>query len=228
MAVPVGEATAATPQPHGPAGAWRMIWHDEFGGDAINTARWTRPEWAVQNVTTNPDNAWVYDGRLTLNLSTATSGALVRSTFGLKPGMIAEARIRLLGSDTGDPIFNWPAWWASGPYVNGKAPSGEHDIVEGLRNGLKITYWDRDRVKISRAVPGDLNNGYHVWTLHRLSGSARVYLDGALAWAYPTNDDGGPEALILSLGAPSADWGQAPVLGKPGRVWVDYVRVWSK
>jgi hypothetical protein len=202
-----------------------MVWHDEFTGDVLDTAKWTQPGWHVQNVDTNPGNAWVEHGQLALNLSSPTSGALVRSRFGLLPGMVAEAWVMLPGSDTGDQVFNFPAWWAAGFAY---PASGEHDIAEGLKRGLSFGYWDRSKTKTPTTYPPGDWNGWHVFTLVRGFRSATVYWDGAWVGHYATNDDGGPEALILSLGAPSADWGQAPVVGKPGRVWVDYVRVWSR
>jgi hypothetical protein len=223
MVIPAGEATAASPQPHGPAGSWNLIWHDEFTGDILDTAKWTQPGWHVQNVDTKPGNAWVYDGRLTLNLSSADQGALVRSVFRFRPGMVAEARVRFPGSDTGDHIFNFPAWWAAGIRY---PDSGEHDIAEGVTKGLKVSYWDGDRELRHGSYPaGDWNNAWHRFTLWRRSSDARVYWDGTLVASYPTHDDGGPQALILSLGATA---GEPPVLGKPGRVWVDSVRVWSR
>lgn len=215
----------STAQPHGPAptSVWQLIWHDEFTALDIDKTKWTQPEWHVQNVTTK-GNAWQYDGKLVLNLASADVGSLLRSTFEFKPGMTVEARIRFPGGV--DPIFNWPAFWTSGPYVNGKTPSGEHDIAEGMKKGLKVSYWDKDRNLGHSVYPaGEWKNAYHTYTLYRRAADARVYWDGKLVAAYDTNDDGGSQAILLSLGSTPDE---VPVLGSPSRVRVDYVRVWRR
>lgn len=207
-------------QPHGPSGDWNLIWRDEFG--TWNPDKWTRPIWHVQNVDTNPNNSWVYGGNLVLNLSSRTSGALVRSTFRFEPGMVAEARVKFPGNSS-DPIFNWPGWWAAGF----KYPqSREHDIAEGLARGLKVSYWDQNkRLRFGVYPSGNWGSAYHYYTLWRRSTDALVYWDGRLVARYSTNDDGRPEALLLSLGSTS---GETPVLEKPGRVRISYVRVWRR
>jgi hypothetical protein len=212
----------AGPQPHGPGGYHGLLWSDEFDGATIDASKWTRPVWHVQNVDTDPTNAWLYGGKLVLNLSSRSRGALVRSIFQFRPGMIAEARVRFPGG--ADPIWNWPGWWAAGfRYPD----SGEHDIAEGLARGLKISYWDGSRQtpgpNFGRYPAGEWGSAYHTYTLWRRAGEALVYWDGRLVARYATNDDGGPEALLVSLGSTP---GESPVLGHPSRVRIDYVRVW--
>lgn len=217
--------TVTTPQPHGPAHSdWKLVWHDEFDtpGTALDPNKWDKPAWHVQGVDMDPANSWQYGGRQVLNLSSTTKGGLIRSKFGLLPGMVAEAKIKFPADATGQ-IVNWPAWWASGPYVNGKAASGEHDIAERIIAGLKVTYWDQNRTKISVTPAGSWGNEYHTFTLYRRASDARVYWDGKLVASYTTNDDGGPEALFLSLGH-----SDPTLLSNPGRVRTDYVRVWQR
>ncbi|MGH2862139.1 MAG: hypothetical protein ACRDLT_11640 [Solirubrobacteraceae bacterium] len=49
-----------------------------------------------------------------LPLASDSSGAeLGTRHFSLRVGEFAEARIRFAGS--GETIYNWPAWWLSGP-----------------------------------------------------------------------------------------------------------------
>lgn len=212
----------AEPQPHGPSGAWDLVWRDEFNGDKLDTAKWTVPTtWKINNVTPSKSNVWVWGGHLGMKLSSATSGGAVLSAFKLKPGMVAEARVRFPGSDAGDHIYNFPAWWAVGVVY---PDAGEHDIAEGLGD-LYSNYWDRTKTRtFKRMLPGDLNNAYHVYTLKRGKTSASVYLDGEWLWNYPTNDDGGAEHLIINVGSSPK---RALVVGDPSRVRVDWVRVYA-
>lgn len=213
-----------TYQPHGPAlGVWRLVFQDEFTAGPIDKTKWEQPDWHVQNVTTK-GNAYVWSGKLVLNLASADVGALLRSKFEFKPGMTVEARIRFPGGV--DPIYNWPAFWTAGVYTNGKAPSGEHDIAEGMKGGLKVSYWDRDhKLGFGKYPTGLWANEYHTFTLYRRAADARVYWDGKLVASYDTNDDGGPQAILLSLGSTP---GEEPVTGQPGRMRVDYVRAWRR
>jgi hypothetical protein len=224
MAVPAGEATAANPQPHGPTGSWRMVWHDEFTHDAADPdpTKWSMPSWRMNNVIPSTGNMWVYNGNLVLNLASAGSGAAVLSTRKLNIGEVAEARITFPGSDTGDHIFNFPAFWTAG--VN-YPEDGEHDIAEGLGD-LWITYWTgQTTIGFKTRPAGDWNNAFHRFTLWRRAADARVYWDGELVGSYRTADGGGPEHLIVNVGSSPK---RTLVTGHPSRVRVDYVRVWSK
>jgi hypothetical protein len=221
----LGGEPAPDPQPHGPSGAWRQVWGDDFLVDGPpDPDKWTRPDWRIQNVDhTDPDNAWAWGGDLVLRLSEAKVGALVRSRFQFLPGMVVEWRARFAGSDAGDPIWNWPALWTAGLRY---PESGEHDAAEGLRRGLGITYWDRTKTKLPTIYPaGDWNNEFRTFTLWRGSTTARVYWAGREVARYPTDDDGGPQAILMSLGSTPRE---TPRLEKSSRMRVDYVRVWRR
>jgi len=215
-------AEAVPIQPHGPAGFWAMVWHDEFSGDTLNTRLWKVPtDWRINNVTPSKSNVWVYGGHLGMKLSSTDYGGAVLSLNKLRPGMVAEARIRFPG-DSVTPIYNFPAWWAAGV----KYPdSGEHDIAEGLGK-LCLSYWTGARILAYKRCPtGAWNNAYHIYTLERRDRSALVYWDGILVGKYATSDDGGPEHLILNVG-----WSpkRKVITGDASRIRIDYVRVFTR
>ena len=207
--------------PNGPTGAYSLLWNDEFSGEAVDMTKWEIANWKVNNVTPTPSNMWLYLGRLTLNLASASVGAAVIASHKFLVGQCVEARVRFPGSDTGDHIYNFPAFWTAGVSY---PDSGEHDIAEGLGN-LKISYWDKTKtLKFSKVPPGDWNNAYHNYTLLRHATHAHVYWDGVQVARYDTNDDGGPQHIILNVGSsPKRDL----VVGPPSRVRAEYVRVWG-
>lgn len=227
LLLPAEGAAVTDPRPRGPTGRWHLAWEDTFLGDAIDPGKWTLPKWHVQNVDMNADpehpNAWVYGGNLVLDLS-STGGGMVRSTFGLMPGMFAEWRARFAGSDADEPIWNWPALWTAGfAYPR----DGEIDVAEGVKGTLKVSYWDRDKAGplCPYRPPGDWNNDWHTFGLSRGLTSASVWYDGRRVWRCSTNDGGGPQAVIASLGSTPG----VPVhIGQSSRMRVDYVRVWRR
>jgi len=208
--------------PNGPTANLKLLWHDEFGpGVSIDPTKWKMATWKVNNVIPSADNMWLYDGRLTLNLASASSGAAVIAAHKLLVGQCVEAKIRFPGSDATDPVYNFPAFWTAGI----KYPdSGEHDIAEGLGK-LKISYWDQTKtLEYSKVPAGDWNNAYHIFTLLRHKTDAHVFWDGTEVAHYATNDDGGPQNIILNVGSSPK---RVLVTGHASRVRAEYVRVWG-
>ena len=112
----------------------------------------------------------------------------------LPVGGYAEARISFPGNGTA--IYNWPAWWTSGP--NWPA-AGENDIAEGLGT-LTENYHSPSGSHNPSTIPGTWSNGFHVYGLHRMASSADAYWDGQLVMSYATDDNGLPQSLILNVG----------------------------
>ena len=223
----VGSSTA---QPQGPGGTWSLAFQDEFGGSSLDRSRWIAHEGrSMNNVTTRARNVGVSSGNLVLTLESSTSGAFISSApydgagangYTLPVGGVAEARISFPGSSS-EQIYNWPAWWTSGP--NWPA-AGEHDIVEGLGGKPTVNYHSPSGAHNYGTIPGAWNNAFHTYTLHRKAGSADVYWDGQLVKSYPTDDNGERQALLLNVGASST---RAAQTGTVGQVRVDYVRAWQ-
>lgn len=218
------------PAPIGPSGTWRLVFQDEFNGTALDTTRWSAMDGGrMNNVTTRARNITVSGGIAMLQLSSSSEGAEICSgqecgaganAWWLPVGGVAEARVLFPGT-SGQDIYNWPAWWVSGP--NWPA-AGEHDIAEGLGGDLTVNYHGTSNSQ-NYGTPsgGPWGSAYHVFTLHRKASSADVYWDGRLVKSYPTGDNGAGESLIVNIGKSTS---RKPVLGAPGAVRVDYVRGW--
>lgn len=222
----VGAGTASTSSPLGPPGSWKMAFDDEFNGNALDRSRWTDLDgWQMNNVTTRASNVAVIGGNLVLTLSSTNDGAEIDSSpadgagpkgFLLQVGDYAEARIDFPGD--GQRVYNWPAWWASGP---GWPAAGEHDIAEGLSGDLTVSYHSASGAHNQGVIPGSWGSGYHVYGVHRLADHADVYWNGVLVKSYPTDDNGQGESLLVNVGRSSS-----PVTGPASAVKVDWVRAY--
>jgi hypothetical protein len=228
-AVPAARASS-NPVPVGVPGNWTLAFDDEFNGTAVNTSNWAVGDGdTVNNVTTTPANVSEGGGYLTLTLSNSSTGAVIcgggwdTPCSGYAPdgptlpvGGYAEARVWFPG--LGTTIYNWPAWWASGPDW---PAAGEVDIAEGLGT-LTVNYHSPSGAHNQGTVPGTWSNGWHVYGVYRHATSDDVYWDGTLVKSFPTDDNGQPEALILNVGS-----GNKAAYGTASQVKVDYVRVWT-
>ena len=216
----VATAAAATARvPLGISGSWRLVFDDEFNGNSLNLDTWNpHSGWTNQNhVTDHLSNIAVRHGHAIFKLASPTSGAEIgTNSFSLKVGEYAEARIKFAGA--GQTIYNWPAWWVSGP--NWPA-AGENDVAEGLGD-LTINYHSPLGGLETGTVGGDWAGGFHTYGIYRGRGFSRVYWDGKLVRTYRTHDDGQPQMLLLTIGA-------ANVIrtGAAGQMVVDYVRAWQ-
>jgi hypothetical protein len=224
-------APPATPVPNGPPGAWTLGFQDEFNGSTLDTAKWD-PHWYLEggsqnNTPTYARNVTVANGELVLRLANeggTITGASVNTQgndgYQVMPGEYAEARVYFPGEDVSQPIYNFPAWWISGtPWPS----AGEHDIAEGLGGNLTVNYHSPSGSHNQGTIPGDWNNAFHTYGVHRKATSADVYWDGKFVKSYQTDDNGGGENLILNIGRSSS---RTPVTGAAGAVRVDYVRAW--
>jgi hypothetical protein len=160
----------------------------------------------------------VSGGNLILTLANGNSGAELDSLSYLLPvGGYAEARIYFPGSGT--TLYNWPAWWTSGP--NWPA-GGEWDICEGLGT-MTSSYHSTTTNVLLGTTPGVWSGGFHVYGLHRLADRGDIYYDGVLVQSHASSDNGAPQYMILNVGA---GYGPA-VYGTGSQVKVDYVRAWE-
>ena len=211
--------TPSTPTPTGVSGNWAMTFDDEFTGTSLDTSVWgTHDGWTNQNnVTDHASNITEAGGVVTLTLASSTSGAALASNqYVLGVGDFAEARVYFAGSGT--TIYNWPAWWASGP--NWPA-AGENDIAEGLGT-LTVNYHSPSGAHNTGTVAGTWSNAFHTYGIYRGTNYCDVYYDGQLVRQYTTDDNGGAEELLFTMG--SANTLQ---FGPAGQMKVDYVRVWA-
>lgn len=206
--------------PVGVAGQWQLAFDDEFNGDALDQTVWNaRDGWTNQNhVTDALSNISVRGGHAIFRLASPTSGAeMATNRFSLKVGEYAEARIKFAGD--GQTIYNWPAWWISGP--NWPA-AGENDIAEGLGD-LTINYHSPLGGLETGTVDGVWARAFHTYGIYRGRYFSRVYWDGRLVRTYRTHDDGQPQMLLLTMGASNVIR-----TGAAGEMVVDYVRAWRR
>jgi len=215
-----GHISARTPL--GVPGEWRLVFDDEFNGRALNRKTWNAHNgWTDQNnVTDHLSNVSVNGGHLIMRLASPTSGAEVGTNhFSLSVGEYAQARIRFAG--IGSRIYNWPAWWVSGP----SWPSGgENDIAEGL-GPLTINYHSPAGAFETGTVRGVWAGGFHTYGIYRGRLYSRVYWDGRIVRTYRTDDDGAPEMLLFTMGYGRN--GSTAYTGASGQMVVDYVRAWA-
>jgi hypothetical protein len=222
-AVTSSPSTTTTPVKHAPKplgvrGRWKLVFSDGFQGSSLNRNVWNAHNgWTDQNaVSDSSGNVTVRDGHAILTLVSDSSGAeLGTRHFALKVGEFAQARIKFAGS--GHTIYNWPAFWASGPdWPHG----GENDIAEGF-GALTVNYHSPTITRATGPVPGDWAGHFHTYGIYRGRTDSRVYWGGKLVRTYRTDDDGQPETLLLTLGA-----GDEIRTGAAGAMIVDYVRAW--
>ena len=150
---------ASTPRAHptssggSNAGAWKLIFDDEFAGTTLNSTDWT-PGWQPSLGITadldgvaspdcyDPAEDVVANGELDLNL-VAKSDVCDGATEPYATGFIstygkfsftygfAEARIWLPAAPDGS-VADWPAFWATGTNWTEWPTDGENDVLEGL------------------------------------------------------------------------------------------------
>ena len=206
--------------PVGRHGRWRIVFDDEFSGRSLNQAVWNAHDgWTGQNdVTDHLSNIIVRGGHAIFRLASRTSGAEIGTqNFRLRVGEYAEARIKFAGS--GRTIYNWPAWWVSGPNW---PDAGENDIAEGL-GSLTVNYHSPVGALETGTVTGRWSRGFHTYGIYRGRHTSRVYWDGKLVRTYRTHDDGQPQMLLLTMGASNVIR-----TGAAGEMVVDYVRAWKR
>ena len=217
------QAAQSSPVPLGVAGTWTLKFDDEFNGSRLDTSKWNAYEGRLVNkVTAHASNVSFASGSVILTLASSSSGAVIctcntSTDYMLPVGGYAEARVYFPGD--GSSLYNWPAWWASGP--NWPA-AGEHDIAEVLGGPLTVNYHSPSGSHNQGAVSGYWGDAYHVYGLYRKANSAEVYWDGKLVKSYSTDDNGAGESLILNIG-----YGSRALNGPAGAIKVDYVRAWQ-
>jgi beta-glucanase (GH16 family) len=133
--------------PTTPVDDWRLVWSDEFDGNAINTDNWTHEVNCLgggnqerQCYTDSAENSFVSDGMLKIVAKTAPEGAeqpytsarmTTQNKVDIKYGRI-EMRAKLPAGQG-----SWPAFWMmpTDSVYGGWPKSGEVDIMEAVNLG---------------------------------------------------------------------------------------------
>ena len=208
------------------ASGWVLAFNDEFNGTSLNTSVWNPNGWTNNNMSSGSKASYVTEsgGDLILQSGGSNSGAQVETSStadALAVGDVAEARVEFKGpgSGAGTSIYNWPAWWVSGP--NWPA-AGENDIAESFSGSLSVNYHSPSGANNGPQQSQKMSNAFHTYTIERFSNKVEVWWDGQLIRSYSTNDNGQPENLIFTNGD-----GNTSQTGAAGEMLVDYVRVWK-
>lgn len=207
-------ATASDPMPLGQTDGWRLVFSDEFDGEALNDDKWVRCYWWDDAGCTNlgnqelqwylPGNIAVSDGALTL---TARAEVTEReeATYAYSSGIVTTGRD--VYHRAPDPKFEfqygyaemraripagrglWPAFWL---LPSDHKPLPEIDVMEviGQNTGkvhFTLHYSDADgeRKKSGKSfVTDDLSAGWHTFAVDWSPERIVWYVDGIERWRY--------------------------------------------
>ena len=252
LAACAAPAPRATPIPAPPG--WKLAWHDEFDGTAVDKANWTYDlgggGWGngeAEFYTDRPENARLENGLLIIEArqekyegSYYTSARL--KTQGLQEfqyGRI-EARIKVPSG-----VGLWPAFWMLGASFDGSnwPDCGEIDIMEyvgrepdlvigtahgpGYSGALGLSRWNRQTY--------DIADDFHTFAIEWEAGQIKWFYDGAEYFTLTRADVGDrewvfdqPFFIILNLAIGDTLGG---IIGLdtafPTQLQVDYVRVFQ-
>lgn len=251
--------TQTAPEPVAPLPprpGYRLVWHDEFDGMALDASKWTAYAGARRAAQNAVDAVAVADGVLTITTYTEDgvhfTGFLDTAGKFLSAYGWFEARIRF-DSSPGE----WGAFWLQSPTMGNPVgdvgtAGAEIDVVEhrfsdtagaDISNSYGINlHWDgygtSHRHAGGRGVPvagaDSLQGGWHtyavLWTPERYT----FFLNGVAQWATQTGVSRRSEFIKLTCEVQDASWaGHIPAGGygprgrSTTRMQVDWVRVWQ-
>ncbi|MCK9199932.1 MAG: family 16 glycosylhydrolase [Gallionella sp.] len=226
---------------------WKLVpqMSDEFGGKALDIAKWDNDvkDWGVWSW--EPENAWVDNGRLNMRMKYEEhrrgqwtlfykSGIVKSKAPPIRYGYF-EARIKAASRFPGVA----PAFWA---YRDDGSEWTEIDFVELTQRRHDVTIIDTD-IHVFKQVsfpgtlplqevrswksPWDPRSAFHVYGCEWDEKEIRWYIDGRLVQA--RKNDYWHQALdiTLSLGVRGDLKTTATPEGFPTTAQVDYVRVWT-
>ena len=241
-----------------PLSDYKLVWHDEFSTNHINTSRWSFQTadagWVNNELQTyvngkSPKGTKVAEtSNGTLKIHAFKEGDKIysarmygRKSTGFKYGYF-EARIKLpKGKGT------WPAWWMF-PVDGSNWPAcGEIDIIEevGVDPNLvsssfhTLAYNHTNHTqKTHEMYCVGAEEGFHIYALEWTEDYMRTYVDGTEQLYFENDHENNndswpfykPFFLILNV-AWGGDWGGYAGVDEsalPVTMEVDYVRVWQK
>ncbi|MDZ7616134.1 MAG: glycoside hydrolase family 16 protein [Patescibacteria group bacterium] len=237
-----GVALAAEPVdqlPAPPEGmAWKLVWHDEFDGTALDGSKWDVPDHPRRGAWWSP-KAVSLDGQGHLAISALKDGDRYLSACVRTAGKFEHAhgyyvaRIKLQ-----EQPGHWSAFWlynhSVGQIGNDGRDGTEIDIMEKPWLDQRVQHalhWDgygkehRSEGHVAN-VPGVMQ-GWHTFSLWWKADEYVFYVDGKETWR--TNAGGVCQVpLYIKLSNEIGDWaGDITKAELPDRFLIDYVRVYD-
>ncbi len=239
---PTGVVTNGTPPPQ-PVGdplgkTWTQVFDDEFNGTTIDTTRWAKLNWRLNNTNGTAADCTETGGNAVLALPGNGTGCDLSSAPGYGAGVngytlpiggYVEARVWFpgTGSTPTNTLYNWPAVWALGVNPGGSGePGGEIDFAEAI-NHLQINYHSSTANVAVGTPAGNWGNSWHVYGVYRGATQDQIFWDGVLVGTVTTADNGAPETIILTSGQTGGGIGGPVQYGAAGSVLVDWVHAWN-
>lgn len=240
--------TPTTPMPVGVTGNFTLLFQEEFDGP-LNQTIWntnwlgapgkiTKPVNSSELAAYDPAQVSVANSCLVL---TAVKSSVVASdgkTYAYKSGLIESAassnkagkefgpgtyiefKVQMDGS--GQILNNWGATWLNGHHSTWP-DRGENDVMENLSGG-PAWHYHAPNVNNGKTIAGSWG-GWHTYACDWQAGKIDYYYDGVYCGSQTTGVLSYPNYLVLNYAISTQNGGPLVV---PGKMLVDYVRVWKK
>ena len=237
---------------------WKMVWHDEFTADSLNTLLWKYETgghgWGnneEQYYTDRSENSYIKDGNLIIKgikekyENSEYTSARLNTRQGWTYGRF-DIRAKLPnGRGTWPAIWMLPDEWTVG---TGQWPGvGEIDIMEhvGYDPGqvhASIHTEDYNHMKgtqkTAQIFDSSVFSDFHVYSLEWEQNSIKISMDDSLYFTYEKESDADWKTwpftqdfhIILNL-AIGGSWGGVEGIDNnifPAELIIDYVRVYEK
>jgi hypothetical protein len=257
LAVTLGPSRWVTGSDLGGGGGdgWRLVWRDEFDGNALDESKWAYeiqgPRWVnneLQAYTRRPENVRVENGQLVIEARRDFVGGEYSSGRIKTQGRASWTYGRVEASvQVPSGWGTWPAFWMMPDNQRRGWPAcGEIDILEHVGYDENVIHgtthsqaynWRSPNQRTGSTRISGATTGFHTYALEWTPDRIMIFVDGVHFFTSP-NDHTGDDAwpfdknfhIILNL-AVGGDWGGAR--GVDPNIWprqmrVDWVRVYQR
>ena len=242
-------APSTTPMPVGAPGTFSLLWRDEFDAPLdpkVWNTNWlgvagkiTKPIHSAELAAYDPAQVSVANSCLVLSSIKSSVVAADGKTYAYRsgciesysgsqkpgkefgPGHYFEFKVQMDGA--GKVLNNWGATWLNGHHTTWP-DRGENDVMENLSGGPA---WHYHAPGINNGADGSGTDysGWHTYGCDWQAGRIDYYYDGKLVGSQTSGVLSYPNYFVLNYGISTQHGGPLVV---PGKMLVDYVRVWKK